>query len=486
MGLVFDDNQIKNMSKDIILLPFVINDTETGYVGQKLKVIASKESFEKADSDQKVFSDFWIDTVSKYHSELYKLNAVQKTNYLDSNIINGGNQIAPHFNTSWFKLAPQLTDSNNGLPSTNTTNRKETDVLNDLIEAINLLKNGFNDGTTNDLITDVTNNSFKAETTLPAVGTRAILTNGTKTTLVKILSVTTPPPVIPAPPVPEPIVSTITFEYLGGDQGSEVGSGNYFSYHSGYNNSQRSHLGTIESLMLAYEARVISKTTELKNWLNDEKTIVDSNGDLAPRKTQNQNTSTNLLNAINEITTWEAMVVNNASGKFTDTGLAHLVNVHTNRNTQVTARITEITNSLGSVSQDGDGNISGSGCYFNLMTVINLRISKGTGTLFNVNQMGMAVGLFDKKIADGNTQLAQYQDVLLVTRLTNDTTIGQIEFDVEANSGFSVGDIIKIMDNDSNVYQRNVTLLPTGKIRLNSGVPVELKINSLARIVKMK
>lgn len=489
MSLAFTDDQIKSMTKDALLLPFMINDTATGYVAQKALLFGAIAGLETTDNGIKVFSDFYEGVQHKYHQELALLNNSKRTDYTDSDLVAGGKSTGPHYpQGSWVNFAPKLIDSVIGLPVTTLTNNLENYHYDAASLLIGILKNGFSDSGFSMSVT-IVGNTFSSTTGLGslAVNNRLVISNGSNTILARVTGIsseTSPPSGTPPVSV---TTTTATFEVIYGTLFS--GSASASASATGFTDAQRNGSVTTSPNTSWYNfltAGLDSVVAAWKQYITDMKAVIDANFDLAPRKDHNTTASTNCGNAIADITTWQGKPVSTTGGRFTNTHIATLETLPATRISYTAARITEIIADLGTVTQAADGTFTSSGAYGELFKNIDMRISRGAGSLSAVNNALLGVSLIDKKIATANDQLTQYNNTFAITKISADTIIGQIDFPVESATGFSVGDSVKVMDNNGSVYSRTISLITGNTIRANSGVPAVLTTGGIARIVKLK
>lgn len=476
MSIAFTDPQIKNVSKDILLLPFYINDSVTGLVAQKAIIVNQTQALLDHDNDFKAFFDFWQATIGHYHAELLLLSGNQRTAYNPADLDAAGDQAGLHFPISpaWVKLAPKYLQSMSGLPSTATGNDTEDTKMNAVTPYIDLIKNGFNDGGTDVSITGITNTQFTVPVgTPPSIGQRIILDGSGKSLFGIVTNV---------------VGTLVDYTYFGGDVGSTIGSGRCRTFHAGFTNLERSHTGApnyANSVMIYFENQIIATVTDWQNHMLAEKAELDNNGDYAPRKANIQLALTNIANASADIISWSAFPYTSLTGKFVDTGLAVISGRITTRLGQTSVRAAQIITDLGSVSQDSEGVFSGSGVYFELSKTINQRVSR-TGSLCAYRENLLMLKAFDKMIDDANAQLAQYQATMFVNKLTADSTAFDNLLPVDSVADLSLGDEIKIMDNLSNVYTRQIAGISGLIVQLDTVLPVALTIANLARVVKLK
>jgi len=472
----FTNIQINDITKNILLIPSLINDPSNGYIAQKNLILQSQDSLLTTDNGQKVFSDHFISVIQKYYDELVLLNNEQRTIYSDSDLISGGKQTGGHFPSStWINLTPKVIPSNTGLPITTLSNKIENDYISDITTAIDLLKNGFNEGTASETVTvDSTSTMTAASLGSFVVGGR-YLVSGSDHFLAKITS------------IEGTSAYTIHFELIAGTTFN--GSATATQVFTGFSNLQRAEMSSVSPYNSIFTGLKGHVDNMVNNWvtvLNNQKTILTGNDDLGARKVHNQNAISNIDSILSEVTTWLSSITSGLSGKYSDTGLLNITNLQSLRLTQIPARALEIGSDLGTLSQAPDGSYTGSGVYLDLFKVIDIRISRGSGTLFQYHQIAIGISLFDKKIATANDQLTQYNNTFALTKVSSDTVIGQQSFPVESIADFSNGDTVYVMDNESLVYSRTISSISGDTINLDSGIPAVLKINKLARIAKQK
>lgn len=493
MALQFTNEQIKNITKDILLIPFLIDDpiNGTGYVQQKENVQVLKDSIMQTDSELKVFSDSHINNISNYHKVYEAITTDKRSDYSEAMLQEGGKQQPPHFESDpiWVNLIPKLRPENTGLPISNPNPYTEVELINRINNPINALKNGFSFGSFNDNATNITGTTFSVEDeTGINVNDEGMLLSGNDFAYIKIDSIT-PSSSGTSGGTTTPVDAVLSYTVLGGTSGA-MADGSFRNYQTGFSNADRGRQSGISgpdlAIMEMFEQSIVDAVDAWKSNLTIQKTALDSADDGA-RRTIVEDASDKIGASISEIGDWEVMPIANVNGKFTDFGLDKIIDAGTSRQTESNELKASLeTTLLGVLTQNADGTFDGSGSYYDLFNFVSLRISKGTGTLFQYYQADMAIALFDKKIADANSRLAQYKNTFALVKILSDTVIGQIEFDCEAPSEFSIGDNIFIMDNDSIVFSRVITNINGSNITLDNGVPAELKVNSLARIARQK
>lgn len=478
MSLTFTDEQIKNLTKDILLLPTVIdNPTEgTGLIQQRQAIIDVKSNLEITDAQNKVYSDHFISVLQAYHDENLQIRGESRTTYSDATLISAGAGQGAHYPQTWLQMIPMLLPENNGAPVNGSAGPNEESRVNDFNSQIDLLKNGFTDGTLDTTLVTITNTEFDVTAIGDlAIGQRFIVDDGTQSLFGTVDGITG---------------MTVEYTKIAGVDGSNFGVGDRVqNSHPGFTNAERGH----QSAPYAPEFRdylqglLDADVDEWETNLNAQKTALMANTDIGTSGAENANAIIQIDLALSAILSWESTPIVNVTGKYTDSILLLIEDAGSDRTvTDIPARLSEITNSLGSVAQAGDGSFSGSGRYFDLFNWINNRVGKSGGSLFSQNSLELGVTYFDQRIVKAQNQLDQYEDTFAVATLSADSELGQIDFDVNDASEFSVAEEVKVMDNDSVIFTRIIDTILGNNIRLDSGIPSPLTTNLLARIVKQK
>ncbi|MCK5643942.1 MAG: hypothetical protein KAJ19_24305, partial [Gammaproteobacteria bacterium] len=381
MSLIFSDGQIKNITKDTLLLPILIDDpvNGTGYIQQRDNALILKDSLFLTDQDLKVFSDLWISVVGKYHIELDWLKADLRSDYSELILQSGGQQTPPHFPSSppWINLSPKVADSNTGLPIAPSLSDIEMIILPDLTASISTLKTGFSEGSFSAAVLNVTGTQFEivyvdgsSELGDLAIGQQIIIYGSGLATLAEITGIQIPPE--PTPPETEYDNHIILYDVISGHTGS-IGGATVANSHPGFTNAQRGRQEAIsgeqEAIRAIFEADVDNNVGRWEIPLSNQKDALDSNNELEPRKTANTAALVNVEAAIGDIVVWEALPVIDPNGKYTDTGFNSIETQIVTRTAQVPGRILEIEGTqLGTLIQDGAGDFTGAGVYFDLFT----------------------------------------------------------------------------------------------------------------------
>lgn len=472
------DQELKDLSLTTLQLPLVIDDPVdgTGLVQSKEFIVAEKARLQTLDTQNKIFTDHWIEVLTKYYSELEALDRTVKTLYSEATVILGGQNKLPHYDdATWYNLVPMKSDELVGNPTSVGSNPDEDELVATAESTRSDLVNGFGGAVDDvlDAVHGIGSNTFESSGTF-SVGSRVIIDDGTNSFLATVTDD------INAPIYDISSIST--------DKAFGIGD-RVRDFHAGFTNSERGHQSTnyANDVMLHFEGVLDSTVASWEANLNIQKTALDNNNDLLPaNQVLNTTALSNINSVLPDIATWEGTVVADVDGRYTDTSMP-LIAVHlTARPAEIGLRVTDITTNLGPLVQAGDGSVTGVGVYASLYEFVNIRIGKAGGTLYGFYNMDLSVSFYDTKIATAQGQLAQYNNTFAIASIISDTVIGQIEFEVDSVAEFSAGQTVKIMDNDSVVFTRTIDTIITTTIKLDSGITAALTIGSVARIVRQK
>jgi hypothetical protein len=132
---MFNVNQIKGFSRELVLLPAMLHDAKSKLEGVK----KHRNALLDLDDRNKVFFDEILNEIHYCHAELRISFGEKRTTYLEEDLIKSAfdhHKGVPHFpiNPVWGNLQPKLLDSNNGLPIDMAEDGCEEDILSQLVE----------------------------------------------------------------------------------------------------------------------------------------------------------------------------------------------------------------------------------------------------------------------------------------------------------------------------------------------------------------
>lgn len=511
MALDFNDAQIKTMSLDVIELPKVIDfplvpetgEGGTGLIQQQENVIVLKNALYTTDQQNKVFTDHWTLVADQYHLELEKLSLNNRTTYLDSDLVLGAQSFPPHYTETHPELVPIVIPSMNGNPIVPSAfPENHVDKLASLDSLINTYING-KSGSSNDQLLENWVDGVAVEVQSGedfTTGELVFVTQGSNIMLAEVLAQggfctgETPP----ESGIDEATcianmgtwTYTITLTALSTPYAFSSGA-DITNSMVGFTNAERGRqVGqTIDrqNLMEFFEAEINNSFIDIQSFQQD---IVDNlllNDDTnATRKTDNQTFIDASIVKINEIDAWEAETIIAVDGRYTDDKLPAIQTSISGLTALNTDRIAQIITMLGNVTDNGGGDVTGEGVYFDNWKFVVIRIAKSGGTLYGWYGMDLAVQHFDIKIANANSQLEEYENIIIVKKITEDVELGENEVTIENVIDLSEDDSIKVFDNESAVFNTTIQSINGNIVTLDQSLPFELLTGSIARLVKVK
>lgn len=471
MSLVFTDTQIKDISKEYLLIPDDIAKAQVTLAKQD----ALKAQYLVNDNSNKVFTDNLINIMTQYHEELKNLNGETRTTYQESITVEAaqfleGNQHFPTTTPVWKNYQPKVAASNNGGPITATV-PNESSKIGDFAPALADLLNGFSDGAVSEVLTapyaggtfDVANPSALV------VGNRVIVSQAGVSAYGIVASIT--------PGMTDDTVAITEIVPPAGALGIGATAANS---HPGFTNNQRSGIDPIlEPEYYNYLTGIIDAAVAgIEGFLAAQLVALNLN-DVPGSEAAEITAAKNAIIAFQGvIDTWQA-----ASFRFSDANLAPLQAAFTARPGDITARAGEITTALGNVAQNPDGSFSGTGHYQSLFSFVNIRINRIEGSLVKYYGADQARRAMEQKIATLESKGEEYDEIFVITRLTADTD-GTNIIKVTSAAGLSNGDSIKIMDDVQPVIVRSIVNILGLDVQVNSPVPVGYLESKIARVVK--
>jgi hypothetical protein len=419
-----------------------------------------------------------IERVVPYQVERRWLNGTTYVDITQSQIDDAALRTTSNifFPSSWTKSNAMLTANGNGNPTT-ISSGNESDALNasvanqGLISQIGLLINGQSSGVPNDTLTiPYAPGSSSIEVSIGAQtigkllyisgsGTSAVVlvTNVAGTTL-QITEVIPP-------------AGTI----------SDIGSLVVESI-PGFTNGERQSLTSAGYQRILTELTnrilVVAATwkTALDNQYGQLLINIDNPSQIATAKT-------NINTAVSAYNVWFALPNTGASGKFTDTSLANLASAYNTRNPQVSTRNSQIVTALGSVSQDGNGDYSGSGQYLQRFQCLNFLINSANGAQFQLNTFKSMKVNSEQKIATNANKLATLNNLVRCSMLIADS-VGTNTIIVSGAAQFSISDEIMVVATDLPTLRATITAISGSNVTLNITVPKTYTKAAQANIVK--
>lgn len=511
MALNFTDSQIKTMSLDAIELPKIIDfpldpitgDGGTGLIQQQENIIVAKDALYVTDQQNKVFTDHWTLVADQYHLELEKLSLLNRTTYSDSDLVLGGQSLPPHYTETHPELVPIVIPSMNGNPIVPSSfPENHIDKLASLDSLIDTYING-KSGSSNDTLSAPWVESVAVEVTSGTtftVGELVFVTQGSNIMLAEVVAqggfCTGETPQNSGIDEATCVANTGTWTYTitltalstpyAFTSGADI-TNSMTAFTNAERGRQVSQTPSRQNLMEFFEAEITNSFIDIQSFQQD---IVDNlilNDDTnATRKSDNQAYIDSINLKINEIDAWELETITAVDGRYTDAKLPPLQTSIDGLTALNTDRIAQIITMLGNVTDNGGGNVTGDGVYFDNWKFVVIRIAKSGGTLYGWYGMELAVSHFDIKIANANSQLSEYNNIIIVKKLTIDSALGENEVTIENVIDLSQNDSIKVFDNESIVFNTAIQAINGNIVTLTQSLPFDLLTGNMARLVKVK
>ncbi len=479
--IAFTDDQIRTISKEIITLPAKIASALASATDQETQKVLAGEK----DDGNKVFFDHYLEIIDSYHQELRWIDGNDRALYDDANIIPAA-QRAPgnvHYPTSpfWTNFQPKLVASNNGNP---VTAQPSYELLHlPIITAqIDLLLNGYTDGALDDISTTAAAAGIVEVTTGGFSDDEWIVVDNAGISLLGVITDTTGTPTMGGAQV-------LAYTVLAAAAGALGVGSRVRNFHPGFSNAERE--GTsgpyAPEVMAYFKTLVDNAVADWIPFLTPQKTALEANDATGAEATQNTTALASVDDALDAIDTWQNSPATGAGvGRYGNTVLAPLQAVIATRTTDLPTRATEISTSLGSVSQGGDGSYSGTGNYNLLFDWINQRVSFCEGSLFKYYNYDLGKRFLTENATNMQNKLDEYLAVMLVKKLTADYVSG-LNVTLENTTGLSIGNEVKFLtDNDvDGVINAEITAVAVSIVGIDTPLTAAFTVAAVARLVKL-
>lgn len=494
MPITFTQAERKEISREVVNLPgeaASANQTNGDVQALRVKLL-------QKDANIKKFYDNFDSQAQAYQSERTYIDATVYTNVLESQIQDSAKRAAGNLyfplDGQWINFTPKAPSPNNliGLPLSSVSDY-ELRVLNNVIEnqsiepLFQLMKNGQAGAATDTLVGSYAPAQASINTLVggQAVGSLIFLGAGANVALLKVTSYT--PPDLLALPLPLPAILGVTAII---DSAGTIGAGSVYNNLPAHSNTQRntftSAIPTDYINLLA--SKIIARTNVWKGFLQNQQTQLNANGDTrSPQAAEITAAKLSVTNALNAINTWISLPLTGTTGldsKFVDTQWALIQAQRTSRNASLPTRVTQITTALGSISQAGDGSVTGSGIYKLRYDQINNRINLTGGPLSQYWQQNVAVNALQSIADTKNSQLSTFTASMKATPLALSSK-GTQKLEVVSTADFSPGQTIYVVSETQAELTGTIYSIDTAtQITLNFVVPDTYKTGDKARILR--
>lgn len=480
----FSDADFKTSSKAILDAPLEIENANAA----KADAAVAKADFLNKDNTNKLFFDNVLQIITSYHDELKGLNGVVRTTY-DPTLLDDAAQLKSgnlHLGGSWTNFVPKIHASMNGNPISAVSDH-EAYRLPRLTDAIQMLKTGWADGSLSGTV-----DNWNGGTTLSGVsvsfpvGHRLAIYGAGNSGVAKVISVTTvndPGNPSAVPPVPPSTSYTLNLEVLAAPSGSVGEMATIRNYFEGFTDAVRTSgiSATYQDILDGLKQYIVVERDALKGFINTQKQALEANTATGTEKIDNDGAIAQAESALENFDDWDAMSATGVGGRWTDLGLQILSTTIFNRTNHLSEREPEIVQALGNVSQATGGDYSGVGQYFSLAKWINLRINLANGTLRNYYDTDQIDRFFNEAIRIATDKKAEFENFMLVYQMKAGSG-GNLAV-VDDPTGLSVGDAVKLMDDDAPITDANILNIQGQSVTLSAPIS-GYSLDKVARLVK--
>ena len=144
--------------------------------------------------------------------------------------------------------------------------------------------------------------------------------------------------------------------------------------------------------------------------------------------------------------------------------------------------MSQISANLGSVSQDGEGNSSGSGVYLQRFKCLGYLINTANGPIYQANGLGAAKGNFEDKVKSSADKLATFSNLVRYGGATKDPVGNSL--DVDGVGQFAVSDAVFLTANDLAAISCTISAISGNTVTLSATIPKEYNKASKAGLIK--
>lgn len=506
----------KAMSRRLVKLDLEIEAMTTAQTNSG----TAETVYDESDDMNKVLMDFYQGISASYEDEKRDLNGTVAATFTETDVqdsaaetygnmffprVDGGTPNNPHLipGTVDTTVPPDgitdgFVDSVNGITTSTDTDYEEVILTrlpgatapsgNGLVELDDLLRSGFNFGAGSSALGAIYNIGDTAVTLALSIGTSPgeyiYIHNASNSLLAVVLTVggggtnlTVYPIMDPGANIPA-LGSTVSRVFAGftlAERNSLVAS-------SAFNQD------ILDGLTTTGPNNLIAKVALWETKVDAENTSLAGNEEERAVK-QAENAAAVVANNATKavIDTWQAFSNTGVNGKFTDNGMNPLMTEVASRQGVVATRIAEIVDSLGLLTDNGDGTYSVTSfddIYPERYTMLNLRINRGMGTLkrkLNAQKSDTLLGQIVGMLQDSQIE---YDSRMVATKLASNGD-GTKKIEVKDGTGFSVNDTVYVVSETQGELSGSVRFINGNMIDLSFAVSSDYITDDLARLYKV-
>lgn len=471
MALVFNDEQIKNLSKDYLGIDSEIENTQQSLLATDIE----KQNNQKKDETNIVFQDNFYNIIHQYHFELSNLNGFLRSDYDKSLMIPSARQDSGnvHFPEGWPNMQPKLISSINGLPiSVNPDN--ELSGITRMLDLIGIFTVGFSDGSATSTTTaSITGNIISVSSAVGfSIGNRVFAADGSTSIYGKIINISGD----------DLIISTIFKTSSNVPFGADVK--NFFG---GYPNAQRESLSP-SSYGGFFNGIRESLDNDSKLWIKSLSNQLDSIKANDSNDSELLQASLNIGRSISAVRSWQNGPSSGSGvGRYGDIKLGLIQSEINTRKVESINRVAQIGIRLGSVTQQSNGAYGGSGHYLNLFKWIDMRLNFVAGSLTAFYSYDFTFNLLNNNILSMQRKKEEFNNKFVIQLFAQDS---QVSNTIKLNSvgGFVAGRAAKIVADDQSVISATIQgiSLIDKSITFDKIIPSTFKKENSSRVFMQK
>lgn len=473
--------QISGEQLDIPLKVQAALDTQAQLAGVKADLLAK-------DGSVKIFFDKFNLQVDSYQNERRWVDGTTYSNIIESDITNAaqrapGNKFLPT-DGSWLNFQPKLHDSATGVPTSSSPDY-ELEIFSKPIETNGLtaLLVFMLSGQTSAVIDDVLaadyipgSGTMEVTTGGQTVGNLIMVEGGGFSGLFLVTAVTT--------------VTTLTVtEVVVPDGTLPMTTSNVLENILAFTNTERNTLTStlFQNVLTSIANKITASVLLWETAIDAQLTQLNANSDSrSPQATEITNAKNDINNAKSIIDNWQSLPDTGTLGndsKFVTVNLTPLQAEVTARTSYSSARNSEITTALGTLSQAGNGTYSGNGVYHERFKQIDLRINAAGGPLTEYYEKNMADSALSQIATTATNTQTTYDSELRTEKLSADGN-GTDTVTVGSVTGLAIGNTIFLVSDTQPELTGTILNISGMNIQLSFTVSNLYKIAERARIYK--
>lgn len=457
MAIEFTDAQLRTASKDLLDSQAQLDILDQ----QSSQASDGKQDAYNKDKNNKIFYDEYVNIIHQYNIERQAITGNIITEYSESTLISAAKIEAGnlHFPISppWVKFQPKILSENNGSPFSSVLITEMT-AAQESQDAITKIISGFSSTTpfSSSLSDPYTGgNSISVVSGSANPGDIILVQSGGDLLIGEVISsgvggtcslpaYTDEPTCLLNSGVWTPNYG-ITFNIIKAPSGTLPFGSSVTNYHPGFTNAQRTS-ATSDPVLLYFQEEISNKLSAFYDFLDIEIVALKANDAAGVESAEITTAKNNVQDAIDIYNLFiSSPYLDVVNGRYGDIILGQVSASITLRLSQGPIRSNQILSRFGSISQDGSGNVSGTGQFYNLWKWIELRVSKAGGSLNKYYSFDLTTVFLGAVGNSTNNKIDEYSSVMEVYKLASDSN-GTYILSMSDATGLSVSDVVTVLD----------------------------------------